>query len=178
MQLSLDEGWAALKGPLLEPLSGASPTVLAAARAAAAQVWARLGRSEEALRLVETLPDALERAPVWAYNDASIGCDAATTMWLLGRTEHLGVIEHNLRDKVLLPDFRFPMRDARLSMGQRAARCSGRMIRKGTPSSSLASAVSMLSSPSSFGDTMNWIGVPWIRICSLNTSKPRCRIAA
>ncbi len=48
-------------------------------------------------------------------------CDAASVLWLTERTDHIEVIESSLLEKVLVPDFRFPMRDARLSMARLCA---------------------------------------------------------
>ena len=90
--------------------------VFAAIRATAAAVYARLERTEEALHLLGTLVAPLERAPGWAANYTAVACDAVETLWLLERTDHIEVIEHNLREKVVEPDFRYFMRDSRRSM--------------------------------------------------------------
>jgi hypothetical protein len=50
-----------------------------------------------------------------------MACDAAAALWLIGRTDNLEVLESSLRQKVLGPDFRFPMRDARLSVAHLCA---------------------------------------------------------
>jgi len=50
-----------------------------------------------------------------------MACDAASALWLLGRTDHIEVIERNLRDKVVAPDFRYTMFDARLSLARLCA---------------------------------------------------------
>jgi hypothetical protein len=52
--------------------------------------------------------------PVLAYNTAEV-------LWLLEHLEHVEVLEENLRAKVLEPDFRFPMGDARLAMARLCA---------------------------------------------------------
>jgi hypothetical protein len=89
---------------------------LAAVRAIGTVVFARVERGDESVRLVGALMSALERAPGWALNYPPIPCDAAEALWLLERSDHIEVIERNLREKVIAPDFRYPMRDGRLSL--------------------------------------------------------------
>ena len=50
-----------------------------------------------------------------------IACDAAETLWLTERTDHIEVIERNLREKVIEPDFRYPMMDGRLALARLCA---------------------------------------------------------
>jgi class 3 adenylate cyclase/tetratricopeptide (TPR) repeat protein len=90
--------------------------VFAAIRATAAAVYARLERTEEALHWLGTLMAPLERAPGWAANYTEVACLAVETLWLLERTDHIEVIERNLLEKVVEPDFRYPMQDSRRSM--------------------------------------------------------------
>ena len=71
-------------------------------------------------RLERVLP-AIERAPGWALNYTRIACDAAETLWLAERTDHIDVIERNLREKVIAPDFRFVMMDGRLALDRLCA---------------------------------------------------------
>jgi tetratricopeptide (TPR) repeat protein len=47
--------------------------------------------------------------------------DAVEVSWLLERRDHVQALEANLREKVLQPDFRWPMRDSRLSMARLCA---------------------------------------------------------
>lgn len=94
---------------------------LASIRAVAAIVFARVERADEAVRLVAALMPALERAPGWAYNYPAMAFDAAYVLWLLERTDHIEVIERNLREKVIAPDFRYPMRDGRLALARLCA---------------------------------------------------------
>ena len=61
----------------------------------------------------QSLP-ALQRASAWALNYLRTACDAAETLWLLERRDHLEVVEAALRDKALPADFRWPMADATL----------------------------------------------------------------
>jgi hypothetical protein len=63
----------------------------------------------------------LDHAAGWATGYTAIACDAALTLWLLDRTDHIEVIERNLREKVVAPDFRYPMCDGRLSLARLSA---------------------------------------------------------
>jgi hypothetical protein len=75
-----------------------------------------LERTDEALHWLGTLVAPLERAPGWAANYTEVACLAVETLWLLERADHIEVIERNLREKVVEPDFRYPMQDSRRSM--------------------------------------------------------------
>ncbi|MEX1253735.1 MAG: AAA family ATPase [Dehalococcoidia bacterium] len=90
-------------------------------RAAAAAAYALVGRDDEALRWLATMPSAIERAPLWAPNYTLLPCVAALALWWLNRTDHLEVIERNLREKVIAPDLRYPMQDGRLSVARLCA---------------------------------------------------------
>jgi ATP/maltotriose-dependent transcriptional regulator MalT len=50
-----------------------------------------------------------------------MACDAASSLWLMGRTDHIDVIEDSLRHKVLIRDFCYPLRDTRLSIAHMCA---------------------------------------------------------
>ncbi|HKN01146.1 MAG TPA: AAA family ATPase [Candidatus Binataceae bacterium] len=95
--------------------------VAAASFGTRALAMAQKNQAEPAMRALGTLQDALRRGAPWgaAYN--LMACDAASTLWLLGRTEYVELIEQSIREKVLVPDFRFPMRDGRLSMARLSA---------------------------------------------------------
>jgi DNA-binding SARP family transcriptional activator len=89
--------------------------------AAAARAYARLGRPEGALRLLAAVLPALQGvASSWGWTYLRTACDAAGTLWLLERRDHLPVIEAGLRN-VLAADFRFPMMDARLALARLCA---------------------------------------------------------
>src|SRR5262249_8670581 len=82
---------------------------------------ARMGHVDEAMiSLAKTIP-AIERAPGYAMTYPAVICDAIEVSWLLERPDHVPALERNLRDKVLRPDFRWPLRGARLSMGRLCA---------------------------------------------------------
>jgi class 3 adenylate cyclase/tetratricopeptide (TPR) repeat protein len=116
IQEALEELEALLGQPALE-----NQWASAAIRAAGAALYAWIGRSEDALRWLGTLLPAIERAPLWAPNYPLLPCLAAYALWQLDRTDHIDVIERNLRNKVVAPDLRYPMRDSRLSMAQLCA---------------------------------------------------------
>src|SRR5262245_8867367 len=92
----------------------------AAFRAGAAVTAARLGRVDDALALVATLPPALERGLIYG-NYTAIACMAAETLWFVQRTDHLATIERAVRDKVVAPDFRYPNVDGRLALARLCA---------------------------------------------------------
>jgi tetratricopeptide (TPR) repeat protein len=124
MLMVSDEGWeqhALQLDSFIQQPAAEDKWSLARIRAAAARAHARLGEAEQALLLVGTLTAPIEHTPSWAPTYPLIPCDAAECLWLLARTDHIDVIERNLRDKVLGPDFRYPMRDARLSIAQLSA---------------------------------------------------------
>jgi hypothetical protein len=47
--------------------------------------------------------------------------DAAAVVWLLNRVEEVEVFERNIRQKVVGPDFRYPMQDGRPSLARLCA---------------------------------------------------------
>ncbi len=94
---------------------------LAVNRAAIARIHAHLGRVEPALALLAKAIPAIERVTRGGDNDTRMICDAAATLWMLARTDYIEVIERNLRQKVLAPDWRYPMFDARLSLARLCA---------------------------------------------------------
>ena len=93
----------------------------AAIRATFSMGCAIQGREADALRWLHTLLPAIERAPGFAPYYPGLVCNAASSIWLLGSTEHIEVIERNLRTKMLAPDFRMPVQDARLSLARLCA---------------------------------------------------------
>lgn len=67
------------------------------------------------------LVDAIDEAPAWADNYPRVICDATLALYWLERTDHIDLIERNVRTKVIAPDFRCPMKDGRLAMAQLCA---------------------------------------------------------
>ena len=118
--VGFEQGPETLK-PILEQRAPEGQWALANARSIAAAMFAKLGRKEEALRWLETLIPPIERAPGWMPNYTAIVCDAAAALWSLERTDHVEVIERNLREKVITPDFRYPMRDGRQALARLSA---------------------------------------------------------
>jgi tetratricopeptide (TPR) repeat protein len=93
----------------------------AAVAAAAARTHARLGRLERARRRLDAVIPALEQAPAWAENYTRVACDAAETLWFGELRDFIGIIERSLREKVIAPDFRYPMMDGRLALARLCA---------------------------------------------------------
>ena len=58
---------------------------------------ARAGQVEAARADLERVIVGIERAPGWAINYPMMVCDAAEVLWWIVRTDHLDVIEANLR---------------------------------------------------------------------------------
>jgi tetratricopeptide (TPR) repeat protein len=124
MWLALDENWERAIASFESSTQTQTPELnwfLAAFRAARVRIYAHLGKAEQAVDQLKHLVVPLERAPGWTSNYTRMACDAASALWLLGRTDHIEVIERNLRDKVVAPDFRYTMFDARLSLARLCA---------------------------------------------------------
>jgi class 3 adenylate cyclase/tetratricopeptide (TPR) repeat protein len=122
-RMAMDEGWDA-------PMENVGPGMgqgavrghyRASLDAAIARRHARMGRCEPAMRRLAAVLPAIERAPAWAENYVKIACDAAETLWLIQRTDHIEIIERNLRQKVIEPDYRFVMMDGRLALARLCA---------------------------------------------------------
>jgi tetratricopeptide (TPR) repeat protein len=124
LALALDEGWedlAATVGPLTSLKHPALAWALGDIYAIAARTSASRGRVEEALEFLGRLVPWLERAPAWTPVLSLAACHAADALWLVGRFDHIEVVEGALREKVVAPDFRSPMTDGRLSLGRLCA---------------------------------------------------------
>jgi tetratricopeptide (TPR) repeat protein len=94
-------------------------------RAAGAALMAMNGYSDGAISLLATVIPALERAEGAVDNYPAMACSAADALWAAERTDHLDVVERNLRRKVVEPDFRYVAMDGRLSLARLCA-LSGR----------------------------------------------------
>ncbi len=92
-------------------------SVGAVLRAAAAWGMADQGHIEAALQLLAGAVDALERAPGWAANYLLVASNVVNTLWRLRRADYVEILERNLRERILPPDFRYPSTDARLFLG-------------------------------------------------------------
>src|SRR5262249_17285878 len=80
-----------------------------------------MGRCEPALRRLTAVLPAIERAPAWAEHYVRIVCDAAETLWLIQRADHVDIIERNLREKVIKPNYHYVMMDGRLALARLCA---------------------------------------------------------
>jgi len=120
---------ALVRGAGLEPLLSLGESFLARAAPdqayGRADLWAYMaygyawaGRVGPALEALPHVVPAVERAPGWANNYTRVIHLAVETLWLLERFNHLDLLEHNLREKTLAPDFRYPHADARLSLAR------------------------------------------------------------
>jgi tetratricopeptide (TPR) repeat protein len=121
-RLAKDDGWDI---PVEPPGPGLgqweAPGRHAGILAPVALALARTGQVEPAMQLLATVQPAIERAPAWWEGYPSIVCDAAETLWLTERTDHVEAIERSIRDKVIAPDFHWPMMDGRLALGRLCA---------------------------------------------------------
>jgi hypothetical protein len=129
LRLATDEGWEGMTGDF-SGLGAADQAANSFAAvpiyAALARVAARSGDSVGAGELLGNVLPALDALPGWYPNYTRIVVDAAEVLWFTGETEHLGLIERNLHAKVIAPDFRFPMFDARHALA-RLATVDGRI---------------------------------------------------
>jgi class 3 adenylate cyclase/tetratricopeptide (TPR) repeat protein len=95
--------------------------LMAAAWAAAALAYACEGRRKDALRAVERVLPAIERAAGWAASYTVMLYWAIEVLWFLGHRDHIEVLERNLRKKTVAPDFRHVHTDGRLSLARLCA---------------------------------------------------------
>ena len=119
--VEISEEFIALVEGLVSQPAAEDNWALAQIRAVAANVFARVERADDAVQQVAALIPALERALGWSLNYPAMASDAASALWELQRSDHIEVIERNIREKVVGPDFRYPMRDGRLSLARLAA---------------------------------------------------------
>ncbi|HBZ68240.1 MAG TPA: hypothetical protein DEP35_00155, partial [Deltaproteobacteria bacterium] len=91
---------------------------MAAVWTAAALVCAHEGRCDDALRAFHRVLPAIERAPGWAATYTVMTYLAIEVLWVLDRIDHIDLLERNLREKTLKPDFRYPHTDARLALAR------------------------------------------------------------
>ncbi|HYB12240.1 MAG TPA: AAA family ATPase [Myxococcota bacterium] len=89
--------------------------------ALAALSYAHEARSDDALRALKQALPAIERGAGWAFLYTLMIGFAIESLWVLDRRDHVEVIERNLREKTLAPDFRSTHMDARLSLARLCA---------------------------------------------------------
>jgi tetratricopeptide (TPR) repeat protein len=88
---------------------------------AAALLFAFAGRRDDVLRAVHGVIPAVERAAGGALGYTPMMCWGIEALWRLEATEFADVLERNLREKTLAPDFRYPSVDARRALAQLCA---------------------------------------------------------
>jgi len=98
-----------------------SQWAMALTRAGAARAYAEAGRTLDALAAVRAVEPALECAQGWAIGYTATIHLAVSALWLLGVGDGNVLIERCLREKTLVPDFRYPHADARLSLARLCA---------------------------------------------------------
>jgi tetratricopeptide (TPR) repeat protein len=90
--------------------------------AAGAVAFAQAGREDDALATLARALPAIQRTPVGGDGNLPwVICDSAWALWILERTDHIDVIERGLREKVVRPDFRYPLRDGRTALARLCA---------------------------------------------------------
>ena len=126
LRVATDEGWMELlqnSGSLdvLNKPAAENNWAFAMIRGAGAYLFARMNQQAMALQWIGTLRNAFEKGAPWEPTYSAVVCDAAAALWMLDNSESASVIEHCIFTKVLPADFRYPMRDARLSMARLCA---------------------------------------------------------
>ena len=81
----------------------------------------RTERIDLALQLIGSITNALEQGAPWEPTYSAVACDAGATLWFANHRDSNEVVERNLREKVIAPDFRWPMRDGRLALARLCA---------------------------------------------------------
>jgi hypothetical protein len=82
---------------------------------------ARLGRVESAMQCLAAALPAIECGPAWATYYPRLACEAAGTLWLAQRTDHVEAIERNLRVKVIESECDSAYVDSRLALARLCA---------------------------------------------------------
>jgi DNA-binding CsgD family transcriptional regulator len=124
LAVARDDGLDELAATLAPLITSTAPSLVWASGsiyAWGARVAARLGRVDEAIRLLGRLVPWLEGAPPWAIAFPVMACHSGEVLWLLERTDHVQVVERALLEKVVAPDFRTPMVDGRLALARLCA---------------------------------------------------------
>jgi hypothetical protein len=124
LSVATDEGLEELAA-VLTPLAAANVPAIAWALgnvyADLARIGARTGQDQAALRYLGLLVPWLERAPAWSAGFQGVASHAAEALWVLERLDHVALVEYALREKVVEPDFRYPMVDGRLALARLCA---------------------------------------------------------
>jgi class 3 adenylate cyclase len=113
----LDEGWDEVS-PVFEALTASRRPEHAWFRGyalmAQATIAARQGGTADALASYDEILPWLELAPTWTVGFTVVACDAVETLWLLGLTHHVDVLDRALH-RLGQADFRYPLHDWRLA---------------------------------------------------------------
>jgi class 3 adenylate cyclase len=121
LAVATDEGFKELAA-VLAPLATANVPAIAWALghvyADLARISARTGQHQAAVHYLGLVTPWLERAPAWAAGFPCVVSHAAETLWVLERLDHVALVEQTLREKVVKPDFRYPMVDGRLALAR------------------------------------------------------------
>jgi hypothetical protein len=86
--------------------------------AGVARTFARIGNVDAAMGLIALALPTIERYEGYTANYSRMACTAAEALWVANRTDHIDALERALQDKVIAPDFRYPMTDGRLALAQ------------------------------------------------------------
>ena len=127
IRLALDEGFDELLAPQSFPrLVAVTPSPEThwghtAIAAGAASVLARMNLADRAMPWLTVVPRAMEIGAPWTAAFNIVASDAALALWMMNRSDYCPVIERAFREKILPPDYRFPMRDSRLSIARLCA---------------------------------------------------------
>jgi class 3 adenylate cyclase/tetratricopeptide (TPR) repeat protein len=126
LRMALDDGWEeVLSDPriisLMQQPTTENQWASAPIRAAGSYLFSRINQPDLALQRYLSLLPAIKGGAGWTYVYGGMACDAASVLWFLNRTDSIEVVEENLREKVVAPDFRYPMRDSRLSLARLCA---------------------------------------------------------
>lgn len=126
LRIATDEGWQALieNAGSLDVLNKPAPEnnwAFAMIKTGGAYFFARINQPDMAMQWIETLRPAFERGASWEPTYSAVLCDATAVLWMLNRNELVETIERSIHEKVIPPDFRYPMRDGRLSLARLCA---------------------------------------------------------
>ncbi len=123
MSSAMGDGWLALKdvggAGLLDTSDPAHRSALAAFFASGSRIFAHDGAAQdESLAFASAVVPYLAAAPGWAINFTRMACDVAEALWFLDRGDDIDIVEAALRDKVIAPDYRYPMVDGYHALGR------------------------------------------------------------
>jgi class 3 adenylate cyclase/tetratricopeptide (TPR) repeat protein len=121
-RVARDDEWDRVAGSLGPGFGEAGNLMFqrATAKTEFGRACARMGFFEPALEHLSSALPAIERAPA-SPTCTVMAWDAAEILWLSQRTDWVEIIKRNVREKVIAPDFRFPMMDGRLALARLCA---------------------------------------------------------